>query len=126
VRCAVKVQAETAARGRDVAEDRRIALRVGVNLGDIIIDGDDIFGDGVNVAARLEAIAAPGSIPLSDDVLRQARGNVDAQFANIAPQTLKNIAQPVEVWQWTLGGVGTPTALPLALPDKPSIAVLPF
>lgn len=90
VRCAVEVQKAMAAATADVAEDRRIALRVGINLGDIIIiDGDDIFGDGVNIAARLEALADPGGICLSDDAWRQVRGKIELACQDHGLQTLK-------------------------------------
>lgn len=114
-------------------EGRQISLRIGINLGDVIIEGDDIYGDGVNVAARLEQMADPGSILISDDVCRHSRGKVDATFEDLGEQQLKNIEQPVRVWRWQ-SGTGksgkTPSApaneQALALPDKPSIAVLPF
>jgi adenylate cyclase len=128
VRCALEVQMAMAAKAADVPEDRRITFRVGVNIGDIIVDGDDIFGDGVNVAARLQEIATPGGICVSSRVHEDVRDRLDVAFADGGPQTLKNIARPVPVWRWTpddvaLVGPATPA---LALPDKPSIAVLPF
>jgi adenylate cyclase len=98
-----------------------------------IIDDGDIFGDGVNIAARLEGIAEPGGICISDDAHRQIRGKVDAAFDDMGPQTLKNIAEPTRVWRVRLGDGANPAVestlplnQPLALPDKPSIAVLPF
>src|SRR5215475_4611907 len=128
VRCAVEVQTAMADRTAGIAEDRRIAFRIGINLGDIIVDGDDIFGDGVNVAARLEVLAEPGGICLSDDVLHQTRGRIDALFVEMGPQNLKNIDQPVHAWRWSPSDASVAPATPplLALPDKPSIAVLPF
>ena len=128
VRCVIDVQTEVAERGKAVPEHSRIVFRVGVNLGDIIIDGDDIFGDGVNLAARLEAISEPGGACLSDDAVRQVRGKIDAIFDSMGSQTLKNIAQPVDAWRWSPArrssvAVAAPM---LTLPDKPSIAVLPF
>jgi TolB-like protein/class 3 adenylate cyclase len=126
VRCVVDVQQAMAERMADAAQDRRILFRIGVNLGDIIIDGDDIFGDGVNIAARLQEIAAPGGVCVSSRVHEEARDRLDIEFEDGGPQTLKNIARPVQVWRWSPGAV-TPAAKPsLALPDKPSIAVLPF
>jgi adenylate cyclase len=80
--------------------DRRIELRVGINLGDVIFDGDDIFGDGVNIAARLEGLAEPGGICISDDAFRQVRGKIEAEFADIGEQTLKNIARPLRVYRF--------------------------
>jgi TolB-like protein/class 3 adenylate cyclase len=128
VRCVIEVQTEVAARSVDVPEERRIAFRVGVNLGDVIVDGDDIFGDGVNVAARLEALADPGGICLSEDAVRQVRGKVEAAFDSMGVQSLKNIAQAVNVWRWVSadGSSASAPVMPLTLPDKPSIAVLPF
>ena len=130
VRCVIEVQTAMAAQVADVPEDRRIAFRVGVNVGDIISDGDDIFGDGVNIAARLEVLAEPGGICLSDDSYRQVRGKIDTEFVAMGPQSLKNIEQPVHAWRWLPDGASIAPApspaLALALPDKPSIAVLPF
>ena len=130
VRCAVEVQTAMADRTAGIAEDRRIAFRIGINLGDIIVEGDDIFGDGVNVAARLQEIAPPGGICISSRVHEDVRDRLDTAFDDGGTQTLKNIARPVQVWRWQPGAAvapkpaAAPTALPL--PDKPSIAVLPF
>jgi TolB-like protein/class 3 adenylate cyclase len=130
VRCVIEVQTAMAAQVADVPEDRRIAFRVGVNVGDIISDGDDIFGDGVNIAARLEMLAEAGGACLSDDAYRQVRGKIATEFVAMGPQLLKNIEQPVHAWRWSPEGASiapSPTpSLALALPDKPSIAVLPF
>ena len=106
----------------------RIEFRIGINVGDIIIDEGDIYGDGVNIAARIEAIAEPGGISISEDAWRQVQGKVAANFVDSGEQSLKNIARPVRVYRVELGGEGTtpPTAPASALPDKPSIAVLPF
>jgi TolB-like protein len=116
-----------------VPQDQRIEFRVGIHVGDIIIDDNDIFGDGVNIAARLESIAEPGGVCISDDAQRQIRGRVDIVFDDTGSQTLKNIAEPMRAWRVKLGVSAststrpyTDTAQPLALPDKPSIAVLPF
>jgi len=129
VRCSIEVQAAMAGRMSDVSEDRRIAFRIGINIGDIIIDGDDIFGDGVNIAARLQEIAPAGGICISSRVHEDVRDRLDIAFGDGGIQTLKNITRPVQVWRWQPGAAvpkpaTTPTALPL--PDKPSIAVLPF
>jgi TolB-like protein len=130
-RCAVEVQRGMAAQNGDVSSDSRIEYRIGIHVGDIIIDENDIFGDGVNIAARLEGIAEPGGICISDDAQRQIRGKIDTAFDDMGSQTLKNIAEPMRVWRVRLAG-GSPaktpsdTKQPLALPDKPSIAVLPF
>jgi len=131
VRCAVEVQTAMADRTAEVPEDRRIAFRIGVNLGDIIVEGDDIFGDGVNVAARLQEVAPSGGICVSSRVHEDVRDRLDAVFDDGGTQTLKNIARPVQVWRWHPSGTAeTPTPVPvpapLPLPDKPSIAVLPF
>ncbi len=91
VRCAVEVQQGMVMREADVPEDRRIRYRVGVNLGDIVIDGDDILGDGVNVAARLEGLAAPGGICVSDVVHQSVAGKVDLAFEDLGEQQVKNI-----------------------------------
>lgn len=130
VRCVVEVQTEMFARGSAMPDDRRIAFRIGINLGDIIADDGDIFGDGVNIAARLQEIAPVGGLCVSDRVHEDARDRLDLAFEDQGPRTLKNIARPVHVWRWFPAGMPTPTTIagdgPLALPDKPSIAVLPF
>ena len=127
VRCAVAVQQAMAERNAVDPPDRRIEFRVGINLGDVIFDGEDLFGDGVNIAARLEGLAEPGGICISEDAFRQVRGEIEAEFADIGEQRLKNIARPLRVYRVRLGEVpATDTPAALALPDKPSIAVLPF
>jgi adenylate cyclase len=134
VRCAVEVQREITERNADVPPDRRIELRMGINVGDIIKDGRDIHGDGVNVAARLEALAEPGGICVSRVVRDQVRDKLAFSFEDMGEQQVKNIARPVRVHRVVLGeggvpsepATGTSTKPPLALPDKPSIAVLPF
>jgi len=125
VRCAVEAQRRMGERNADVPADKRIEFRIGINLGDIIIDGDDILGDGVNIAARLEGIAEPGGICLSDDAHRQVQGKVGVEFADMGEQSLKNIAKPIRAYRVRLGESAAPRPA-LALPDKPSIAVLPF
>ena len=134
VRCAVEVQREMAERNADVSPDHRIEFRMGINLGDIIKDGRDIYGDGVNVAARLEALAEPGGICVSRVVRDQVRDKLAFSFEDMGEQQVKNIARPIRVHRVLLGERPDPseptTAVlpkpPLALPDKPSIAVLPF
>src|SRR5262245_49622464 len=130
VRCAVEMQTAMVTKTVDVPEDRRIAFRIGINLGDIIVEGDDIFGDGVNVAARLQEIAAPGGICISGRVHEDVRDRLDTAFDDGGTQTLKNIARPVQVWRWQHGMEVLPKATPaptaLLLPEKPSIAVLAF
>ena len=134
-RCSVEVQRAMAAENADVPDDVRIEFRIGVHLGDIIIDDNDIFGDGVNIAARLEGIAEPGGVCISDDVYRQIRGKVENAWDDLGAQALKNIVEPIRAWRVQLGSQGAAKAQPgspaglapvLALPDKPSIAVLPF
>src|SRR5215469_639535 len=126
VRCAVEVQREMALRNTAVPQARRIEYRVGINLGDVIIDEHDIYGDGVNVAARLEALADPGGICVSRVVRDQVRDKLDFAFEDMGDQQVKNIARPVHVWRIRLGGTtAVPSAL-LPMPDKPSLAVLPF
>ncbi len=95
VRCAVDVQRGMAARNVDVPHEKRIEFRIGINVGDIIIDRGDIFGDGVNVAARLEGLAKPGGICIADDAHRQVRGKFDVTFEDAGERQLKNIARPV-------------------------------
>ena len=134
-RCAVEVQHGIANQNANTPQDRRIEFRIGIHVGDIIIDEGDIFGDGVNIAARLEGIAKPGGICISDDAYRQIRGKIDIIYDDIGPQSLKNIAEPMRAWSVRSGNklASTPEAnaspiadQPLPLPDKPSIAVLPF
>ena len=126
--CMVEVQQGMAARDEGVDEARRITFRIGVNLGDIIIEGEDILGDGVNIAARLQEFATPGGIAISNRVHEDIRDRLDAAFEDVGEQSLKNIARPVRIWQWSPGVLAAPMAgdAPLTLPDKPSIAVLPF
>src|SRR5207249_4865320 len=132
-RCAVEVQRGVAGKNEGVPQNVRIEFRIGIHVGDIIFDDNDIFGDGVNIAARLEGISEPGGVCISDDAQRQIRAKVDVAFDDMGPQTLKNIAEPMRVWSARLHGdapspanPSTSPIQPLALPDKPSIAVLPF
>jgi len=94
-RCAVEVQRDVAAQNADVPLHSRIEFRIGIHVGDIIIDDDDIFGDGVNIAARLEGIAEPGGVCISDDAHRQIRGKVDFSYNDMGLQSLKNIVEPM-------------------------------
>jgi len=128
VRCAIAVQGGMALRNSDVAQERRIIFRVGINLGDIVVEGDDILGDGVNIAARLEGIAEPGGICVSRVVRDQVRDRLDIAFEDMGEQSLKNIARPARVFRIRFGEApaALPEPAPLPLPDKPSIAVLPF
>jgi len=128
VRCAVEVQQAMAERNAHVPERRRIEFRMGINLGDIIRDGRDIYGDGVNIAARLEALAEPGAVFVSNNVYEHVRDRLSVAFEDLGEQQVKNIARPVHVYRVRPEGVipTVPSAVELALPDKPSIAVLPF
>ena len=151
LRCATEIQTALAERNAVLPADHRIEFRIGIHQGDVVVEDGDIFGDGVNVAARLEALAEPGGICVSARVQEDATGRLDLAFEDLGDQALKNIARPVRVYRvrtalahpdasasWytrsrTAGegaerrgyeaGEGSP---PLALPDKPSIAVLPF
>ncbi len=125
LRCASEVQAAVAERNVAIAADDRIEFRIGVNVGDVVVEEGDIFGDGVNVAARLEGLAEPGGICVSARVQEDAAGKLDLAFEDIGEQQLKNIARPVHVYRVGVGPA-SPTRPALALPDKPSIAVLPF
>ena len=130
VKCAVGVQEALGGRDTDVPEDRRIQYRIGINLGDIVFDGDDILGDGVNVAARLEGLAKPGGICVSGTVYDQLAGKLDILFKDGGEQKVKNVPRPVHVWYWQANGRPDPpkkrlnNILPNA--DQTSIAVLPF
>jgi adenylate cyclase len=132
VACAVAVQRGMEKRNAGALEDQRIVFRVGVNLGDVIVERDDIHGDGVNVAARLEALAEPGGICLSGTVRDHIGDRLDLAFDDLGDQNLKNIARPIRVFRIRVADAPTTTAsakpapVALALPDKPSIAVLPF
>src|SRR5438105_9809041 len=131
LRCAVEVQQNMAERNIGPAD--RIEFRIGINVGDIVVEDGDIFGDGVNVAARLEGLAEPGGICVSARVQEDAAGKLDLHFDDTGEQALKNIARPIRVYRVRIPFAETPPTaaamrgMPaLALPDKPSIAVLPF
>jgi adenylate cyclase len=135
-RCSVIIQQEMAVRNSSVPPELRIEFRIGIHVGDIIIDDNDIVGDGVNIAARLEGIAEPGGVCVSDDAHRQIRGKINHSFDDIGEQNLKNIAEPMRAWRVRLTGEAVPAGglaasrsrrdQTLVLPDTPSIAVLPF
>ncbi|KIN78795.1 adenylate/guanylate cyclase domain-containing protein [Sulfitobacter mediterraneus] len=110
VRCAVAIQTEMASRGTDVSEDCRVCLRIGINLGDIIFEDGDIFGDGVNVASRLEGIADPGGICVSRTVADQVGAKAGVTFQSLGLQSLKNISEPIEAFSVLLDGTATPRA----------------
>jgi class 3 adenylate cyclase len=132
IRCAVEVQREMAARNADVKPEQRIEFRIGINLGDIIIEGNDIFGDGVNIAARLEALPEPGGICVSRVVRDQVRDKLAISLEDMGEQQIKNIARPVRAYRAVLAeradrpGIPLETAASRTVPDRPSIAVLPF
>src|SRR5262249_49788907 len=127
VRFATEIQRGMSERNVPVPADKRIELRIGIHVGDIIIDEGDIFGDGVNIAARLENIAEPGGICISDDTYRQVRGKIDVAFEDGGTQELKNIDHPVRIYRAQFGkGAGIPSRQQQAVPDRASIAVLPF
>src|SRR6202023_2802161 len=119
VRCAVDVQRSMAERNAGVSPEQRIDFRIGINVGDIIIDGDDIFGDGVNVASRLEGLAEPGGICVSGRVQEDVHGKLDIAFTDEGDRQLKNIARAVRVCRVQLTAKPTTVASSLALPDNP-------
>jgi adenylate cyclase len=130
VSCAIDIQRAMPDREPELAKERRLLLRIGVNLGDIIVEGNDIYGDGVNVAARLEGLAEPDGICISGGAFDAIDGKIEAPFEDIGPQAVKNIAKPVRAYRLRFGAElhsqsssGTDG---LTLPDKPSVAVLPF
>jgi adenylate cyclase len=135
VQCAIDIQQSMIEHEADLPDERRIRLRIGVNLGDIIVEGSDIYGDGVNVASRLEGLASPGNICVSGTVFDHVKGKVGLDFEDLGEQQVKNIDDPVRVYRIALGsgadtseaaGTFSSGAPVLELPDKPSIAVLPF
>jgi TolB-like protein len=126
VECAISVQECMAERNADVPEDRQMLFRIGINLGDVLIEGDDILGDGVNIAARLEGIAEPGGICISDSAHQQVRDRLDVTFEDRGEQQLKNIARPVRAYRVRRRGAAVSSRPTLPFPEKPSIAVLPF
>ena len=126
VRCAMEIQRTMAERNVAIPEDRRIEFRIGINVGDIIIDDSDIYGDGVNIAARMETLASPGAICLSDNAYQQIKGKLAIDVSDMGEQQLKNIAQPIRVYRVQLSNAASKAQAALPIPDKPSIAVLPF
>ena len=130
VGCALAWQAAVGERESENHEEDRIRFRIGLNLGDVMVEGDDLYGDGVNIAARLEAEAEPGGISISGDAYRHAKGKIEAVFEDLGEQALKNVAEPVRIYRIVSGPDTTAGSAPKAaaqpLSDKPSIAVLPF
>ncbi|NNC09705.1 adenylate/guanylate cyclase domain-containing protein, partial [Corallococcus exiguus] len=109
-----------------VSPERRIVLRIGVNLGDVVVEGDDLLGDGVNVAARLEQACPPGGVLVSGAAHDQLQGKLDVAFEAIGELRLKNIARPVRAYRMMLGGTPAPASATIPFADKPAVAVLPF
>jgi adenylate cyclase len=126
VRCALAIQSGMTERNRAAPENSRIEFRIGINLGDVIIEGEDIYGDGVNVAARLEGIAEPGAIFVSRAVRDSVRDKLEVMLEDLGERSVKNIARPVRVFRIGRAEGARPEPMPLPVPDKPSIAVLPF
>ena len=130
VRCAISVQEELAVRNAELSDDRKLRFRVGINVGDVMAKGDDLFGDAVNVAARLEGLAEPGGICVSASVFEQVKHKLSLSFEDIGPQQVKNVAEPVSAFRIVSGSVSVAVPRPQPqrsdLSDKPAIAVLPF
>jgi TolB-like protein/Tfp pilus assembly protein PilF len=126
VQCAVELQEAMTVANADVPNDHHIVLRIGVNLGDVMVEGSDLYGEGVNIAARLEALADAGSVIVSRTVFNHVRGKVKFGFDYLGDQKLKNISESVQVYRLRLIGEATMARPVLPLPDRPSIAVLPF
>jgi adenylate cyclase len=126
VRCAVAVQQATPERNSGVAADNRIELRIGINLGDVIVEGDDLYGDGVNIAARIEALADAGGVFVSNTVRDQVRDRLPFVFEDLGEQSVKNIARPVRVYAWRPEGLADPptTRVPIAVPTRPRHSIL--
>jgi len=135
VKCAIDIQKDLATRNADIPDDRKVQFRIGVNLGDVIVigvnlgdvivDRDDIYGNGVNVAARLESLADVGGICISQKVLDEVEGKIDIDFEDMGPQEVKNIAEPIRAYRTIIGKPSVVTS-PVHPDSKPSIAVLPF
>src|SRR6516165_5436135 len=126
VECAVQLQHAMESADADLPTDRRIRWRIGINLGDVMVEGSDLYGDGVNIAARLQTLADPGSVIVSRTVFNHVRGKVKLGFGDLGEQQLKNIADHVRIYRLRPDGEPVTARPALALPDKPSIAVLPF
>jgi adenylate cyclase len=127
LRCATEIQTAMAKGNAEIALENRIEFRMGINMGDVVVEDGDIFGDGVNVAARLEGLADPGGICVSARVQEDAAGKLDLTFEDLGEQRLKNISRPVRGYRVRLVTAENTSVQPaLPLPDKPSIAVLPF
>ena len=132
VRCAISCQEEVASRNAELADDRKLVFRIGINVGDVMVRDDDLFGDGVNVAARLEGLAQPGGICVSGSTFEQVKHKLSLGFEDLGPQEVKNITEPVSTYRLVPSSVSVAATAPRDatqvgdLSDKPSIAVLPF
>ncbi len=131
VRCAIDIQQEIERHNAEVPPDRQMRFRIGINLGDVIIDDNNLLGDGVNVAARLESLAGEGGFCVSQSIYEQIRGKIEIPFEDAGDHQVKNIARPIRVWSWAPGGATDghkhqSTASSRQRPDTPSVAVLPF
>ena len=131
VRCAVEIQHGMIERNSGLPQERRIEFRIGVHLGDVVEEADDLMGDGINIAARLESIAGPGAICLSEDAYRQVKGRLDLAVSDLGPTQLKNIAEPIRVNSLQVGQPAQakpapPPAHEKSAPPRLSIVVLPF
>ena len=132
VECAVRIQRGIVTRNADIPESKRIAFRIGINLGDVIIEGDDIYGDGVNVAARLEGLAEPGGVCISDLVHQSVAGKLELTVEDMGEQSVKNIAEPIRTYRIDVGIPGirsddaSSTTTDAGFLQRPALAVLPF
>ncbi|MGO4832808.1 adenylate/guanylate cyclase domain-containing protein [Rhizobiaceae sp. 2RAB30] len=125
VSCAVAIQEAVAVHQREIVPENRILFRIGINVGDVVVEDDDLVGDGVNIAARLEALAEPGGICIADAAQKQLAGKTDFAFEDTGERTLKNISRPVRIWRWTAETAAPAIGAPVPLQGRPSIAVLP-
>ncbi len=129
VACAVEIQRGMAERNAPMAQDRRIVLRIGINLGDVMVDGDDIYGDGVNIAARLEGLAEPGGICISGPAFDQVENKLDLGYTDMGEREVKNIAKPLRSYRIDMEAEARPSAAEgaeAAAASRPAVAVLPF
>ncbi len=126
VSCAVAIQEAVAVHQQEIVPENRILFRIGINVGDVVVEDGDLVGDGVNIAARLETLAEPGGICIADAAQKQLAGKTDFAFEDAGERTLKNIARPVRIWRWTAETSASAVGASIPLQGRPSIAVLPF
>ena len=133
VRCGIEIQSSMSERNAGLPPERRIEFRIGIHLGDVVEESDgDLMGDGVNIAARLEGVAQPGAICLSEDAYRQVKSRLDLAISDLGETKLKNIAEPIRVYSLQFGrattsaGTATPTARALSLPENSQLRFCPF